>query len=209
MHGEQLLLLCENFNSTSCMKTALLLKPRLNRRFSDFGGTTPLIYLVDSLNNKSADTSLAGIDLLLASGADLEFADEEGWTPLLVAVASGKLRLVKAIIEHGAQINRKAKASSFLDGMTALMVASHHGHLKVAEYLIQRGAKLETKNARGLTATTVAAMEGHKNLVQFFQKRGGKIDRQAMDGYEEEGDPQPQRKPASHRRGLRGSRPEE
>jgi ankyrin repeat protein len=213
LHSEQLVLLCSGLARPWCVRTALTLKPKLNKRLADFGGITPLIYCLDRAALNPEPRTHATLQILLQAGADPNLADEEGWSPLMIASSGGQLSLVKLLLESGAQVNKRAKARSSLDGMTALMAAAHHGHSKVIEYLISKGAKPEIQSSKGLNAATIAALERHENVVQILRQNGSEVDRETLQSLEMaeelEAAADYERSPASQRRPLRSRRPEE
>jgi len=58
------------------------------------------------------------IDALLEGGADVNAKSKDGGTPLMVAVAAGKITVVKKLLDKGADVNAKAD-----DGSTAFQLA--------------------------------------------------------------------------------------
>lgn len=217
-YSDQLTLLCSGLASPTCLRASLLLNPRVNKRLSDFNGTTPLIYLLDrsgqnSNGQYSEEREAKSLSLLLDAGAEPNQPDDDGWSPLMVAAANGRLQLVKLLVDAGANVNRRAKARSTLDGMTALMAASHHGHSQVVQYLLEAGAKPDLKSSKGLDAATIAALEGHDTVVTLFKQAGAEPDPDLLRGMDiaEElvSSTELERQPASHRRVIRSRRPEE
>ncbi len=103
-------------------------------------GSTPLHYAHDV---KTAE-------ILIKADADVnaaDFADGPKNCSILGGnVAYGRLVIVRFLVEHGADVNGIACASS-----TPLMVAAENGHWKVTEYLIAHGAELNVQNENGLT----------------------------------------------------------
>jgi ankyrin repeat protein len=69
-------------------------------------------------------------------GANVDQADNEGYTPLYKAAAHGHLDVVQFLaMEHCANINHAAH-----NGRTMLMVAAFHKHKKIVKWLIKHGA---------------------------------------------------------------------
>jgi len=86
------------------------------------------------------DTSY--IKLCLDYGANINFKDKDGWTPLMYACFNNKIEVVKLLIKYGVNINVRNAA-----GRTALDKCDYklYGSEKHVLYnlLRQHGAKLE------------------------------------------------------------------
>lgn len=88
-------------------------------------GQTPLMLAVQADKN-----ALAVTDLLLTQGAQVNETDRYGNTALIYAAQVGDLDVVKALVEHGANMAIKNKG-----GATALDFAISREHFFVTEYL--------------------------------------------------------------------------
>jgi hypothetical protein len=98
---------------------------------------------------------IAGIELLLARGADPNLANSEGNDPLMMSARHGLVDAVVVLVKAGAD---PKKANRY--GTTALMQAAR-GHLvETARILIRAGADPTQKDERGLTAATYAVELG-------------------------------------------------
>jgi ankyrin repeat protein len=81
--------------------------------------------------------------------------DEHQNTPLYYAAVMGReedFKLVKALIEHGANVNAVCQ-----NRLTPLFQASMWGRLDVVEYLVAKGADVSAKNDGGDTPLHLAA----------------------------------------------------
>ncbi len=92
---------------------------------------------------------------LLNNGANVNVADQYGWTALMVA-ASGKSEIVKLLLDHEANVNDKNK-----NGLTALMAAASNLNIKVTKILLENDANINDKNKDGLTALMLAINQRH------------------------------------------------
>ncbi|OPZ86229.1 MAG: Phosphocholine transferase AnkX [bacterium ADurb.Bin429] len=99
-------------------------------------GLTPLMAAAWS----SATDSPALVALFIEKGADVHARftgpTHTGRTALHFAVMSKSLPKVKLLVEHGAQVNAKAK-----DGSTAISLAKSLGAEEIARYLRAKGAR--------------------------------------------------------------------
>jgi len=91
-----------------------------------------------------------------ASAADRKLVNargRNGVTPIMYAIAGGRLEQVKGLIAHGADVNAKDK-----DGMTPLLYAIAAGNYEVVELLMENKADANAKNSdNGLTPLMLAA----------------------------------------------------
>ena len=72
---------------------------------------------------------------LLRSGADANFRNESGETPLMYAAEAGQINNVKALLEFGARIDQRSSG-----GETALSRARYRKHADIVELLERRQA---------------------------------------------------------------------
>ncbi len=103
-------------------------------------------------------------ELLIALGADVNCADKDGNTPLLIVAQkkySETLRIVgRKLIENGAAVE-----SVNNEGNTALMLAAARGYSGLCLSLISGGALIDKKSPSGDTALLLAATHGHARTV--------------------------------------------
>jgi len=73
--------------------------------------------------------------MLIANGADINAADDDGDTPLHLAAMMGYQREADLLLAHDAGVNTMNKK-----GMTALHYAVLNGHREIADSLRNHGA---------------------------------------------------------------------
>lgn len=103
--------------------------------------------------------------LLLDRGANAEYRDPAGWTPLIHATYFGSsLELISLLVEKGANVNAQNDR-----GVTALYLAAAGGHEAYVQHLLKLGAdpKLATKN--GYTPLRVAQANGLTKIVALLE----------------------------------------
>lgn len=87
----------------------------------------------------------AVIEMLASYGADISSRDDQGLTPLHLAIRKGNDDTVEVLINAGAYINAKN-----MQGDTPLHLAASEGLLGIVQKLLKAGANIETKNSDGL-----------------------------------------------------------
>jgi len=155
----------------------------------DLRGATPLWVAAYAANGGSAGgRGRAGRDsarmestseiilALLAAGANLNLATDDGTTPLMVAAGLGRVTFspgqrrgirsisgeeaVKILVEAGANVNAVNEAD-----FTALHGAAFRGLNEIIQYLAEHGANINARDFRGRTPYRIA--EGSKQSFQF------------------------------------------
>lgn len=105
---------------------------------------------------------------LIQHGANIEAADGNGRTPLLLAVEDHRgLGLSELLIGAGSYVNATDN-----NGRTPLMAASRSGSWAVAEMLINGGARIDLTDREGKTALMDAALGGHYDVVKRLLDEG-------------------------------------
>jgi len=98
---------------------------------------------------RTTDASIARD--LINHGANLNIADDKGWTALVYAVDGHNLPIVRILLKAGAQVDAKDKR-----GWTPLMYAVDEGDIDVTKVLLASGASPEIRNKQGKTALDIA-----------------------------------------------------
>jgi ankyrin repeat protein len=149
----------------------------------------PLIVL--AAREKSDNVAKA---LLADSKTDIEKLDASGENALMLAAFNGDIDLVKALIDKGAEVNKKGWAplhyacanghddivkllldhSAYIDagspnGTTPLMMAARGNHLSTVKVLLDAGADSRVKNQLGLTALDFAKRYHAKDVAEGLE----------------------------------------
>lgn len=88
------------------------------------------------------------VDLLLDAGADVNFTDCEGFTPLKQAVGGAHLDTVEHLLLRGADIHHRCISDG---GSTVLHTAAAYGRVDCIRLLLLYGADTKTTNDDGQT----------------------------------------------------------
>ncbi|CAO2640960.1 Ankyrin repeat and SOCS box protein 3 [Lemmus lemmus] len=136
------------------------------------------------------------MEILLEAGADPNATTLEETTPLFLAVESGKIDVLKLLLQHGANDNgfysmfgcnslhqasfqRNAEIIKLLlkngadrgqddFGITPLFVAAQYGKLESLNILMSSGASINGQALDKATPLFIAALEGHIKCVELF-----------------------------------------
>ncbi|KAK0647017.1 ankyrin repeat-containing domain protein, partial [Cercophora newfieldiana] len=154
--------------------------------------------VVDLLLEKDADVNLPGqnktspiraalqgghsevAELLIRDGRF--YVSSNDWTPLNSAAGQGFLKVVRLLLQKGADLNKRDA-----NECTALYLASANGHDKVVKRLLSEAERrkadpneliksLEIAPASGVTPLIAAATEGHSQVVRLLLDKGTNLD---------------------------------
>lgn len=99
---------------------------------------------------------------------DVDQANMQGQTPLMLAVFQGHARMVGLLLNKGASVSRVED-----DGYTALHVSAQQGHPAVTKLLVEAGADLEARGSTaGCTPLGIAADRGHSEVMSILIEAG-------------------------------------
>ena len=106
---------------------------------------------------------------LLAAGAKVNVANNDGYTALMFAALNG-VDTARLLIEKGADVNVTNKR-----GYTALIAAALTGHTDIARLLIEKGANVNAATEEGNTALMQAALKGHTETARLLIEQGAQV----------------------------------
>ena len=99
---------------------------------------------------------------------------------LISASVYGDTKLVRKLLDEGADVNAKSGS-----GSTALMMASSKGHKEIVAMLLEKkyGADVNVKNNEGWTALDRASLNEHTEIVEMLLKNGADVNTKDNGGY--------------------------
>ena len=118
--------------------------------------------------NVPSDANLP--DYIRKALANMHVKDADCKTPLHHAAENGDIKMAKALIDAGADVNAKDR----LVGKTPLRHAAENGDMKMAKALIDAGADVNAKD-RFFTLLHIAAGNGHTETAQTLIDAGADV----------------------------------
>ncbi|MGB6018469.1 MAG: ankyrin repeat domain-containing protein [Sulfurimonadaceae bacterium] len=106
------------------------------------------------------------LELLIESGADLFYTDDEGVSILDFAITYNNMFMVKLLLEKGIDINDITRRSGF----TPLMAAVCYGRYDLMKVLLEAGADINTAGSRGLTAWGFARKMHKTSMIKLLEE---------------------------------------
>ncbi len=181
--GSTALLWAAYWNDQETVKALLAAGANVNASNRD--GFTPLY------RRPAPMATLAMVEILLKAGADANSFQAQGQTVLMTAARAGNAEAVKALLDHGAEVNAKETWR----GQTALMWATAENHPDVVQVLVDHGAEVNAVSSvfdfsgmktkpgdvpmhfprGGFTALLFAARGGFTDCAKILLEHGADI----------------------------------
>ncbi|KAK2492005.1 hypothetical protein MC885_002068 [Smutsia gigantea] len=115
--------------------------------------------------------------LLLKRGANPNYQDISGCTPLHLAARNGQKKCMSKLLEYSADVNICNN-----EGLTAIHWLAVNGRTELLHDLVQHVSDVDVEDAMGQTALHVACQNGHKTTVQCLLDSGADINRPNVSG---------------------------
>jgi serine/threonine protein kinase len=117
--------------------------------------------------------NVAVVGLFVDAGADVNEADEHGWTSALEAAANPNEKVLQQLIAAGADVNKAAH------GSTPAHKAAANENEKVMQLLIDAGADVNKADKDGWTPAHVAAANENEMVLQLLIDAGADVNKAA------------------------------
>ncbi|KAM9798424.1 E3 ubiquitin-protein ligase HACE1 isoform 1-T1 [Neosynchiropus ocellatus] len=115
--------------------------------------------------------------LLLKRGANPNYQDISGCTPLHLAARNGQKKCMGKLLEYNADVNICNN-----EGLTAIHWLAVNGRTELLHDLVQHVSDVDVEDAMGQTALHVACQNGHKTTVLCLLDSGADINRPNVSG---------------------------
>lgn len=123
--------------------------------------------VTESMFVAAKNGNITRLEKFLSLGRDVNSRDDNGLTPLRIAVLCGQSETVRYLLENGADPFVKGSYSRNL-----LHVASYGGQVAIIDEMIKQGLDVNSKDGNGDTPLILAAAYGRKNAVKYLLQRG-------------------------------------
>jgi ankyrin repeat protein len=120
--------------------------------------------LNEGLIQAAAAGNAAAVEELLQQGADINAQGRFGNTPLMMAVQSDKVDMVKLLLKKGADPDGL--------GGAALLTAIDGDNLEIVKLLLEGGANTDVAENDGTTPLTKAVQRNHTAMVKLLLEKG-------------------------------------
>lgn len=139
-----------------------------------YNGERPLIYAINVVN-AAAINALSSHQRRFHRSLDVRTCSSEGYTPLHLAVRTGNVSIVKAVIDASIPPPSPEFAlflNELCNGRTALMQAAFFGHADVVSLLLSKGADhticAEENNWNCLHYTVIDGSRAKEDVIKAF-----------------------------------------
>jgi ankyrin repeat protein len=106
-------------------------------------------------------------ELVTKRNPDINLIAENGWTPLLIAVANGRTEIVEYLLKKAADPNIANKL-----GASPLSFAALYGNEPICRILVNYGANVNHQDMEGITPLMNAAIRGHGSIAKYLLENG-------------------------------------
>ena len=124
-------------------------------------------HLLNAIRKAPQSKQVELVGTLVAAGADVNYRDESGETPLGAAISLEQPVVAKYLVDGGADVNAPTVNDSY-----PLIEASKKGFNHLVSTLIRQGADINQQDSMGRTALVAAVATGRQRLVDTLLRSG-------------------------------------
>jgi ankyrin repeat protein len=150
----------------------------LLRKASDSIIKNPELKKTGELNKLIFAGEEAGAVKFLADSCEINLRDERYNTPLINAVETGSVGLVKILLERGADPNISGSRD-----LRPLTLAVKSKKIEIVRLLIEKGADINYTDCRNTLPLVLAVIQGSADIFEYLITRGAKINIRSLDGH--------------------------
>lgn len=135
--------------------------------------------LLIAIKSPIVESRINMMKLLIDNKANINYADENGFTPLNIAIESGDMEFTKFLITNGANVN-----SLMQDGLSLIGYAIAQNNMDLLQILIENGANVNYTGGDSWAKTPLqtASRLGLDNVVRILLTRNADINSVDMNG---------------------------
>lgn len=111
------------------------------------------------------------VELLIASGVNVNVVNSFGYTALSSAAKSGHVNTVKSLIKLDCDLEKK-----YFTGETALLLAVGNDQYTSTELLLDAGANIHAEERNKKTALFIAITKNNTQLIELLLNKGANVD---------------------------------
>ena len=135
--------------------------------------------LLLAIKSPIVESRIDMMKLLIDNGANINYADENEFTPLNTAIETGDMELTKFLITNGANVN-----SLMQDGVSLIVYAISQNNMDLLQILIENGANVNNTTGDYWAGSPLitASRLGLDNVVRILLSRNADINAVDMNG---------------------------
>ena len=138
-----------------------------------YDGGTALHFAASAGSNKA-------VRALLSLGADIDFKDHIGDSPLLAAANSNHVETARILLDAGADVDSRSE-----EGWTALHFAAREGNVPITKMLVEDfNATIDAQSyAGGITPLYTSAEANEPEVLEYLLRKGAEPDKHGSSGW--------------------------
>ena len=107
--------------------------------------------------------NMVAVEILVEAGADVNFRDIKGFTPIYIAIREGNVPIVKYLLDHDAHVNL---IYEYVE--TLLLEACIFKNYAIVKLLLEKNVNVNLQDSTGFTALMYACKKGSLPIVNLL-----------------------------------------